>query len=111
MPSTVIVNMRTCSHVHRITVSKRDDGDYDVSIESDCPNVQEYAENLKVITDDDLIDMCTSRIHDPEVRHALSATCLCPVGVMNAAWKEAGMLSKTLCSRVHSNDIVLDPPE
>ena len=111
MVSKVQVNMRTCSHVHNITVSTRDDGTMDVSIETDCPHVRDYADRLKTITMDDAMDFCTSRINDPEVRRALSATCLCPLGVMNAAWMEVGMLSKTLCSRVHSNDIVLDPPE
>ncbi|MDO5853235.1 MAG: hypothetical protein Q4Q62_04110 [Thermoplasmata archaeon] len=109
MTSTVTVNMRTCSHVHKVTVSMRDDGMMDVSIVSDCPNVQEYAKRLTEISMDDATDFCTSRINAPEVRHPLSATCLCPLGVMNAAWMECGMLSKTLCHRAKSNDIVLDP--
>lgn len=111
MPSKVIVNMRACSHAHTITVSMRDDGDLDVDIVSDCPHIQEYAKRLKVITMDDAANFAGSRIVDPEVRAPVSATCLCPIGVFTAAWKELGMMSKSLCSKVHENDIVLDPPE
>ncbi len=111
MPSKVVVNMRACSHAHTITVSMRDDGDMDVDIVSDCPHIQEYARRLQVITMDDITDFAGSRIVDPEVRQPVSATCLCPIGVFTAAWKEAGMMSKTICERFHSNDIVLDPPE
>ena len=78
--------MRTCDRTHRITVSAREDGDYDVSIVSDCANVMEYAKNLTRISASDGIDFCTSRINDSEVRMPLSATCLCPLGVLNAAW-------------------------
>lgn len=103
--------MRTCSRTHRITVSQRSDGDFDVNIVSDCPNVMEYAKRLTVIGMSDGLDFCTSKINDPEVREPLSATCLCPLGVMNAAWMEMGMLSKSLCKKVHSNEIILDQSE
>ncbi len=111
MPSTVVVNMRTCSHKHKITVSMRDDGMMDVKIASDCPNIQEYARRLTEISAEDAMDFSRSKVNDPTVRETVSATCLCPLGVVNAAWMEMGMLSKSLCQQVHSNDIVLDPPE
>lgn len=111
MSSKVIVNMRTCSHVHEVTVSMREDGNLDVDIVSDCPNIQEYARRLKVITMDDATNFAGSKIVDPEVRAPVSAGCLCPIGVFNAAWKELGMMSGTICQRAHTNDIVLDPPE
>lgn len=110
MTSKVTVNMRTCSKTHSITVSMRDDGyTMDVNIVSDCAHVQEYAKRLTEITMDDTFDICTSKINCPEVRHGLSAPCLCPIGVMDAAWMECGMLSKNLCRRMKCNDVVLDP--
>lgn len=89
----------------------RDDGNMDVKIVSDCPNIQEYARNLTEISADDAMDFGRGKINDPDIRASMSATCLCPLGVVNAAWKEMGMLSKSLCKKVHSNDIILDPSE
>ncbi len=108
MVSTVIVKMNTCSKTHKVTVFLRDDGDLDVSIESDCPHVQEYAKKLTRITMDDAASFIGSRIVDPEVRMSLSAPCLCPNAVFDAAWMELGMLSKSLCTKVHNNEIILD---
>ncbi len=108
MASIVIVKMNTCSKTHRVTVSLMNDGDLDVSIESDCPHVQEYAEKLTRITMDDAINFVGSRIVDPEIRASLSAPCLCPNAVFDAAWMELGMLSKGLCTKIHNNEIILD---
>ena len=102
--SRVTVKMNTCSKTHHITATMRDDGD----IESDCRNVQEYARRLTSVTMDDLMRFNESRIVGPECREPLSVPCLCPMGVFNAAWMECGLLSKNLCNRAHSNEIVLD---
>ncbi len=107
MPSTVVVKMNTCNKTHRITVSMRDDGDMDVEIETDCFNVKDYARRLNRISLEDVTDFCNSKIVAPDIRIALSVPCLCPMGVFNAAWQECGMLSKRLCSRVGSNEIIL----
>lgn len=104
----VEVRMNTCNRKHRVTVSLRDDGDLDVRIETDCPNVEHYAENLTRITMEDAVSFAGSRIEDPEVRGPLSAPCLVPNAVFDAAWMELGMLSKNLCDSVHSNEIILD---
>ncbi len=106
--SRITVNMRTCDHVHHIEVIPTDDGDFDVHIESDCPHVVQYGEKLGRLSMEDALDFCTSRINDPEIRQPLSATCLCPIGVMNALWLECGMLTKTICHKAGTNDIVLD---
>lgn len=106
--ATVEVNMNTCDKKHRITVKMRDDGDLDVIIESNCKNVQQYAKNLTRITMEDATDFCSSKIVDRDVRMPLSVPCLVPIGVFDAAWLELGMLSKTLCKRIHSNEVVLD---
>lgn len=111
MASTVVVKMNTCSKTHRVTATLRPDGDLDIEIVSDCPNVQQYARSLTRITMDDAVSFTGSRIVDPEVRGPLSAPCLCPNAVFDAAWQELGMLSKGLCRQVHTNEIVLDPED
>ena len=108
MASRVTVKMNTCSKTHNITATMRDDGDIDIKIESDCRNVQEYARRLTRVTMDDLMSFNESRIVSPECREPLLVPCLCPMGVFNAAWMECGLLSKNLCNRVRSNEIVLD---
>jgi len=97
MASRVTVKMNTCSKTHHITATMRDDGD-----------IEEYARRLTRVTMDDLMSFNESRIVSPECREPLSVPCLCPMGVFNAAWMECGLLSKNLCNRVHSNEIVLD---
>ncbi|MDR0309640.1 MAG: hypothetical protein LBH88_02640 [Candidatus Methanoplasma sp.] len=100
--------MNTCSKTHKITVSMRDDGDMDVKIVSNCKNVNEYASRLTKITMSDITDRNGSRILDPDVSASLSANCLVQTGIINAAWLETGMLSGSLCKRVHQNEIILD---
>ena len=83
MPSTVIVKMNTCSKTHKVTVSMRDDGNLDVDIQTDCKNVQHYADHLKLITIDDATNFNGSKII-------------------------LGMLAKGLCKKVHGNELILD---
>ena len=111
MVSIVKVNMNTCSKKHKVTVTLRDDGDLDVVIETDCPHVREYAEKLTRITMDDAASFSGSRIVDPDVRASLSAPCMVPNAVFDAAWKELGMLSETLCKKVKRNELILDCDE
>ena len=108
MTSIVVVKMNVCSKTHRIEVSMRDDGDMDVRIESDCKNVQEYAKRLTRMTVGDATDFCNSAVVAPDVRAPLSTTCLCPMGILGAAWKELGMVSKSICRRAHSNEVIMD---
>ena len=48
MTSKVKVNMRLCGKTHHITVDMTEDGDFSCQIESDCVNVQEFAEGLEI---------------------------------------------------------------
>lgn len=111
MTSTVVVKMNTCSKIHRITVSLREDGDLDVSIKSDCKNVQAYAEGIQKMTMDDATDFCNSVLNRPEYRSILSVPCLVPSGIFDAAWIELGLLSKSLCESVGSNEVLLNVKE
>ena len=108
MTSKVTVKMNTCNKIHRISVSMRDDGNLDVKIVSDCPNVQEYAKRLTEITMDDVTNFSESKVVDPVCRETLSVPCLVPIGVFDAAWMELGLLSKSLGKKAHSNEVILD---
>ncbi|MGN0099152.1 MAG: DUF6951 family protein [Candidatus Methanomethylophilaceae archaeon] len=111
MTSKVTVKMNTCSKTHHITVSMRDDGNMDVKIVSDCPNVQEYARRLTEIDMEDVTSFSGSKVVDPVCRETLSVPCLVPIGVFDAAWMELGLLSKSLGKKAHSNEVILDENE
>lgn len=103
--ATVIVDMRMCDKTHRITVTARDDGDFDVSIKSDCQKIEAYGSRLEKITLMDLLDLDGSRIMSSEMRQDISANCLSVMGLINAGWIEAGMLTKTLVAKSTQNSI------
>ena len=86
----------------------REDGDLDVKIVSDCKHVQEYASRLTKIGISDITDRHGSKVLDPDVCSSLSFTCLVPSGLLDAAWIETEMLSKSLCKRVRHNEVILD---
>jgi len=104
--ANVIVNMRVCGKTHKIVVKMREDGDMDISIESDCPKVKAYGERLKTLSIVDITDLEASKVNTRDMRGDMSLTCLVPTGVMNAAWLEMGMLSKNMVKKIEKNDIV-----
>ena len=108
MTSVVTVRMNTCDRTMRIEVSRREDGDLDVRIESDCENVMQYASRLTRMTEMDVIDFSDSIVNRRGVRDPLTPTCLCPMGVIYAASMELGMMSKRIGDSVHADEIVLD---
>jgi hypothetical protein len=103
--ATVVVDMRTCDKTHRITVTAREDGDFDVGIESDCPKIEAYGSRLGKISLTDLLDLEGSRIMSSDMRQDISANCLSAMGVINAGWIEAGMLSRTLVAKSAQNSV------
>jgi len=105
MPSTVDVDMQSCDRKARVTVTMRDDGDLDVSIESDCEVVRGYGERLKRITAMDVYDFENSIINKNEVRGQLTTTCLVPIAIYNAAFLEMGMMTKSLAKTKGKNSI------
>lgn len=107
MTSVILVRMNTCQRYARVAVSRRDDGDMDVRIESDCENIAEYARRLPVISDMDVLDPGSGRIFDSEVRGPLTPTCLCPMGVIYAASMEMGLMTKRISETVSSDEIDL----
>ncbi|MFA6709933.1 MAG: hypothetical protein WC067_00545 [Candidatus Methanomethylophilaceae archaeon] len=103
--ATVKAYMNFCQKTHTVTVNQREDGDFDVHIESDCEFVNDYAGLLKKITMDDLTDNRTSAITDPEKLKYIMGPCLAPNAVFNAGWLEAGMFAKSLARKVKQNVI------
>ncbi|MCQ2086335.1 MAG: hypothetical protein MJY54_02810 [archaeon] len=109
MVNTVVAHMRTCSKTNKVTVSMRGDGNLDVRIVSDCPNVKDYAEKLKIISVNDVVNFSGSKVVDPDIRSSLSVPCLTPIAVFEAAWLELGMLSKNLSENVGFNSVTFHP--
>jgi hypothetical protein len=103
--ATVTAHMRTCGKKHRVTATMNQDGNFDIKIESDCFKVVAFGENLKYVTMEDIIDYDNSRLNKREVRGDMSPPCLAPIAVMDAAWIEAGMLSRSLVKRIKENSI------
>lgn len=93
--ATVLMNMPICEKTHKITVTMREDGDMDVHIVSDCIKVHEYGRDLGKLNVMDLSSITMSRIMDPRLVEHLTPTCMAPVALFNAAWLEAGMISRS----------------
>jgi hypothetical protein len=76
-----------------------------IHMTTDCDHVKKYSELLgDTISIMDCMDYRTSRVFSDDIRLGLSLPCLVPSAVMNAAWMEAGMLSKSIAKKAGSND-------
>jgi|YelNatPaOPRAMG01_1025707.scaffolds.fasta_scaffold69104_2 hypothetical protein len=96
MTSKVKVNMSVCGKTTIIKVTQNEDGDFEIEAETDCDNVKEFIGLLGKLTLTDISDKPNSRIWECFKKAKMSSTCLTPAAVVNAAWLEAGMLSKNL---------------
>lgn len=99
MASTIRTDMRICDRYIKVTANMRKDGDIDIEIESDCDAIRHFAESLKRVSIDDITNFETSTINRETVRGNMSMICLAPIAVYQAAWMEAGMLSRTIYSK------------
>lgn len=100
----VVVHMNFCKKTHKITVKQKDDGDFYLHVASDCPEVKDYAKMIgDTLTLEDLTDMRNSKIFSYDNLERVTPTCLAPNGIINAAWLEAGMMSKGLAKEVEEN--------
>ena len=96
MPTTVKVDMGICARRCDITAKLRPDGDtVDITVVTDCDQVAKFVDLLGPLHMSDLVEYEGSHINDPEVRRPLTITCVAPIAVLNAAWMEAGMMSRT----------------
>ena len=101
MASKVKVNMNVCGKHTTIEVSQRNDGDFDVKAETDCDNVREFIDMLGILSLVDLTDKKASKVWECFKNARMSSDCITPAAVMQAAWIEAGLLSKNLALKNH----------
>jgi hypothetical protein len=94
MTSKVKVNMTVCGKAHVITVDMTPEMEFLVAAETDCENVREFIDALGKLSLTDLSDKKSSKVWEVFKNVRMSANCLVPAAVMDAAWMEAGMLSK-----------------
>ncbi|MCQ2052816.1 MAG: hypothetical protein MJZ03_02635 [archaeon] len=104
--AVVVVHMKFCNKIHKITVKQKEDGDFYLHIASNCPEVKEYRKLLgDTLTMNDLTDIRSSKIFSYDNCERVTMTCLVPNGVINAAWLEAGMLSKSRAKEIGENTV------
>ena len=102
----VVVHMNVCNKTHKITVKQKDDGDFSLHVASDCPEVKDYAKMIgDTLTMEDLTDLRNSRIFSFDNCERVTMTCLAPNGIINAAWLEAGLISKKLAKEAVQNTV------
>lgn len=94
MTSKVKVNMRVCDKTHLIEVEMTPDMEFKVRVETNCKNVREFFDKLGTLTMVDLTDKKQSRVWECFKNVSMSPNCLVPAAVLDAAWMEAGLLSK-----------------
>ncbi|MGD1060360.1 MAG: hypothetical protein ABR879_02760 [Methanomassiliicoccales archaeon] len=105
MSSTVKVHMKVCGKVHVIEVTALPGGNYGVKAVTECDHVKEFVELVNELSIADLTDKRSSKVWEAVKISHMSATCLVPAGIMNAAWLEAGLLSKNLAKSAGSNSV------
>ena len=96
MTSRVKVKMTVCDREQVISVDRRDDGDFDVKVETRCDHVREFVEMLGTLSIVDLTDKKNSKVWECVKNARMSSTCLTPAAVLTACWLEADLLSKNL---------------
>ena len=99
MSSTIDVNMSICDKKVSVTATMKEDGTFDIDIQSDCDSIKHYAETLKNVTMDDITNFETSRINKEDVRGNMSMICMAPIAVYQAAWMECGRMAKRIYSK------------
>jgi hypothetical protein len=106
MTSRVKVDMKVCGKEHLIEVEMTPELEFEVRAETDCVNVREFIDKLGRLSLTDISDKKSSKVWEVFKNVSMSANCLVPAGVMDAAWMEAGMLSKNLAQSCGSKCIL-----
>ena len=96
MVAKVRVEVPICTHATEVVVKDIGEGRVSIEIDSECPSVAHLATLLKEADMDDLTDWNENRIFDLASRSGLTTTCLVPTAIINCAWVELGMISRTL---------------
>ena len=106
MTSRVKVDMTICGKQHFIEVEMTPELEFLVRAETDCDNVREFIDALGKLSLTDLSDKKASKVWEIFKNVRMSANCLVPAAVMDAAWMEAGMLSKNRAQSCGSKCII-----
>lgn len=99
--------MNVCDQVTEICVQDGKNGIYSITFDSECENAKDFFQGLESVDIVDLSDKENSRIFDKMRESRMSATCLVPIGLLNAGWMEAGLLSKNLAKKCGENVVEL----
>jgi len=99
LSSKVRVDMRLCRHETEIEAKDRGDGVLDITITSECKDIQYFAKLISSLGPEDYTDIKASKVYDLASQAKLTPTCLIPAALFNACWIEAGMISKNLAKK------------
>jgi len=102
MTTRVLAATPVCDHKTVITAEESGEG-VKIEIETDCEEVQALAEGLKEVRWEELATW-ENRLW--ELAKKLTPTCIVPSAIMNAAWIEAGMMSRHLALETREQKIV-----
>ncbi len=97
--------MRVCGKTHFIKVEMSPEREFKTSVETDCVNVREFFEKLGTLTMSDLTDKKGSKVWGTFANCRMSPNCLVPAAVLDAAWMEAGLMSKNRAQACGSKSI------
>jgi len=89
--AAVNVDMGFCGNTHKVTVSRRDDGEFDVIIDTTCGNIRAYAMLLRKMSINDIMGSSSPAFSSDKMK-LITPGCLVPSAVMTAAWMEVGMI-------------------
>lgn len=107
MPTKVIVDSKLCGFKTVVTAVS-DGQSTKVKLDSGCPKIKKYGENLSELSKDDLYRAETSQIFLRARESRLTPTCVVPVAVMNACWVENQLISKSLALSNKELKIIFD---
>lgn len=110
--ATVTVDMKFCDKKTKVTVTQRDDGDFDLHIATNCDSVRRYADRLgDRLTMLDITERALSKVFSPASCEPITLTCLTPSSIITAAWLECGMMSKSRSKIIDANCVKFDHGE
>jgi len=96
--------MKFCDKKTKITVTPRDDGEFDLHIATNCDSVRRYADRLgDRLSLIDITERSLSKVFNPFNCEPITLTCLTPAAIITAAWLESGMMSKSRSKIIDAN--------
>jgi len=106
MTTVFEVKSSICSNTTTIVAEKIDSARIAISLETSCPKIKEYSEQIRELK---FFDICKGFTENPiyviAASTPLTPNCLVPCGVVMAAWTEVEMMSKNLLRSVEPHSI------